>query len=481
MNTSVAKSVGAQIFGTGGLTATSTLGPMTIGLKFSNSYGGSLKPNVTLTVTGAAFSSTSLNGNSNANVKLLDDYGTGGGTLVSTLAGSGTALCTVGVLTGQIQINGCVAGPSASATVGAGNASFVIGGMSISGVIFTAATGLATAGASITIGGSVFDSTNTNNVFETITPTAVVTSINQAVVAVLSGTATVNQGTGTIPYVTVSQTLTGVGGSTTAGLTVELAAITITGTNAVGLDLTSYVPFASLVGGLGLVVTSPALSDPAISNVRFIGVGLNSVATATTLAGTATFTATQLTSANIYGGGGGTSGTSYVQIEYNGTTSITGGALNATGVVATFAANGGAAIAAVTGASSAVSRSGFSTQINSVLASSNTAATSYVRIVNGGSLAGAATITVNDGSTGAKLGSAFTTASIPGLSTLQLSASQIETGAGFTPTAGETYTLSITGPLSGYVQHVTLNPGGVYTDFSGRRAVVVPTVAGGGD
>jgi len=476
--TSVARSIGAQLFGSGGLTATSTIGVMSIAVKFTNTYGGSLKPNLFMSISGATFSTTSLGGQSNTYVKLLDDQGTGGGTIATTFAGN-SAACTVGVLSTQIQIQGCAAGNNlAAATVGGANASFAIAGMALSGIIFTAATGLGTVGSSITLSGSVVDGTNAQNVFESITPAAVVTSVNNVTVAVFTGTASVNQGTGTVPFVTVSQTLGGPGAGTSTGLTVELAAITITGTGAVGQDLTTGLTAANAVGGLGLVVTSPVLSDPAISNVRFVSVANATVATATTLAGTATFAATTLTQATIYGGSAGNS-TSYVQVEYNGTASITGGAASTAGTVGTFAvatANG-TAVPAFTGGTSAVSRAGFSTQINSVLASNNVAATSYIRIVNGGSAAGAATITVYDGSLGTKLGSAYTTASIPANGTLQVSAANIETGAGFTPTIGQTYTLSIAGPLSGYVQHITLNPGGVFTDFSGRRVVTLPTNA----
>ena len=64
----------------------------------------------------------------------------------------------------------------------------------------------------------------------------------------------------------------------------------------------------------------------------------------------------------------------------------------------------------------------------------------------------------------------FTTASVPGLATLQLTAKDIETGAGITTPSASGYDLVITGTVpSGYVQHITGNPGNLFVDFSGRR------------
>src|SRR6202012_5543210 len=93
------KTVNAQIFGSaaGGIGASGTIGPLGVVVKFNNTYGGGLKPNVILTVTGASFAASSLNGQSAANVKLISDAGTGGGTLVGTLNGAAAA-CSVGVI-----------------------------------------------------------------------------------------------------------------------------------------------------------------------------------------------------------------------------------------------------------------------------------------------------------------------------------------------------------------------------------------------
>ena len=120
------------------------------------------------------------------------------------------------------------------------------------------------------------------------------------------------------------------------------------------------------------------------------------------------------------------------------------------------------------GTASAIARASFTVQVNSVQPSTNTVVTSYIRITNGSTIAGIPTITVYNASTGAALGT-YTTASVPGLATLQLTAKDIETGAGITANASG-YDLIVGGNLpSGYVQHVTGNPGNMFVDFSGRR------------
>ncbi len=447
--------IGAQLFGTSGYTSTTTIGPQLVFLNLSNSYTQGLGPKVIITPTGASFDATSLGSSTASFITLTSTAGQTSTTINTTVQGAGAG-CAIGVLTTQIQITNCLTGSS--------SASF--SGIGLSGLIYTAATGLTTAGATVTLGGAVVEQANSSNTYESITTATVITSQNLVLISNSSSTATVQLGSGATAYTSVTQT---VGGNASGGLTVVLTQLAFTATGAVYSDLSSTGATSNMVGNLGLVVTSTALSDPAVANVRFI----NSVGTAftnTTLGGTATFSATSLTGATLFTQAG--SGTNIVQVEFNGTTGVS--AASAGTSAETFSANAtinGSALPAITATASALARAGFTVQVNSVQSSLNTVVTSYVRITNGGSVAGAPVIAVYNASTGAGMGT-YTAASVPGLATLQLTAKEIETGAGITAsTSVGSYDLVLTGSLpSGYVQHVTGNPGNLFVDFSGRRS-----------
>ena len=90
-------------------------------------------------------------------------------------------------------------------------------------------------------------------------------------------------------------------------------------------------------------------------------------------------------------------------------------------------------------------------------------------ITNNGIIAAVATVTVRNDATGASMG-VYTTSSIATNQTLQISAKDIETGAGITSAAGVNYTLSISGAFSGYAQHIIFNPAtGQLADLSSFR------------
>eukprot|EP01012_Entosiphon_sulcatum_P057206 TRINITY_DN80938_c0_g1_i1.p1 TRINITY_DN80938_c0_g1~~TRINITY_DN80938_c0_g1_i1.p1 ORF type:complete len:510 (-),score=93.86 TRINITY_DN80938_c0_g1_i1:51-1580(-) len=449
--------IGAQLFnGTSGYTSSTTLGSQNVFISLSNSYTQGLGPKIVITPTGANFSSNSLGGSSAASITLINQTGQTGTTITSTTSGT-AANCSIGVLTNQIQITNCLTGSS--------SASF--SGIGLSGLIYTAATGLGTAGNAITLGGAIVEQANPSNTYESITAATAVLSQNLVAYTTSNGTATVALGTGTTAYTSLSQT---VSGNTSSGLTVVLAQISFTSTLSVDNTFTLLTTTSNLVGNMGVSVTSAALTDPAISNIRFLASDGTTAPTASGSTGTATFAASTLSAAKIYNAA--STATNIVQIEYNGTTAITGGVAGTISYTfAPTALNGQALNSgnAVTATTSAVTRAGFSTQINSVQASTNTVVTSYIRITNGGSVAGVPVITVYNASTGAVQGT-FTAASVPGLATLQLSAKDIETGASVTPTAGGSYNLVISGTLpNGYVQHVTGNPGNLFVDFSARR------------
>ncbi|MCC6912283.1 MAG: hypothetical protein IT566_01165, partial [Rhodospirillaceae bacterium] len=112
---------------------------------------------------------------------------------------------------------------------------------------------------------------------------------------------------------------------------------------------------------------------------------------------------------------------------------------------------------------------GFRAEINTFNASTNGPFGSYLRIHNNAQVAGTVTVTVRNDATGEVLGSSYTTSAIAPNSTVQFSALQIETGANI-PTASRTgsYTVSITGPIIGYAQHILFD-GNSVADLSGFR------------
>jgi len=446
-----AAKIAAQLFGGTGYSASQTIGPQYVFVNLSNSYASGLGPKINVAITGASFDTTALNTGTSAALTLVNTQS--GATINSTTSGAGAG-CVIGILTTQIQLTNCLTGVS-SAT---------FSGIALSGLIYTGATALVTAGTSISLSGTVVEQASQSNTYETLTAATVVTSQNIVAVTATSGTATVLVGVGATAYTSVSQT---VSGATSAGLTVILTQIAFTGTGAVYSDLTSTGATTNMIGNMGLSVTAAALSDPAVSNVRFVTGNGTTVFTATVASGAVTFAASDLTGARLFPAAG--SGTNYLQIEYNGTTAIAAAAAGTT--TATFTANvttSGTAWPTTSGTASAIARASFTVQVNSVQPSTNTVVTSYIRITNGSTIAGIPTITVYNASTGAALGT-YTTASVPGLATLQLTAKDIETGAGITANASG-YDLIVGGNLpSGYVQHVTGNPGNMFVDFSGRR------------
>jgi len=450
--------MGAQLFGGTGYTSSTTIGPQYVFANLSNNYTSGLGPKVMFYPSGATFASTALGTNSASNLTLISTLTQTSGTINTTSAGVG-ASCVIGILTTQIQITNCLTGKS--------SASF--SGIALSGLIYQSASSLATVGTTIALSGAVVEQANGSNTYETIASTTVITSQNMVTITTSSSSATVQLGAGTTGYTSVTQT---VSGNASAGLTVVLTQIQFTSTGSLYSNLTGTGAVSNMVGNLGITVTSTALADPAVSNVRFV-LGSGATVTNTTLTSTASWTSTQLAGSLIYNDTD--KATNLIQVEYNGTTALTNAAAGTT--AGTFAIGGtinGTALGGIAPATSAVSRAGFSVQVNSVQSSLNTVVTSYIRVTNGGTAAGAPIITVYNASSGAVMGT-YTAASVNGLATLQLTAKDIETGAGITAASTvPSYDLVITGSLaSGYVQHVTGNPGNLFVDFSGRRSGAV--------
>jgi hypothetical protein len=111
-----------------------------------------------------------------------------------------------------------------------------------------------------------------------------------------------------------------------------------------------------------------------------------------------------------------------------------------------------------------------SIELNTVLSTSASGYSSFIRLMNTSTLAGTATVTVyNDATGGTAIGS-YTTASIPGGGMLTISSSDIETNLSITPSATVNYRVTVSGSFNGYAQHLVFNQtSGVFSDFSGFR------------
>jgi len=416
-----------------------------LGMRYANQFAGTTRWTTDFTVNGAQFISSNM---SSTNVKLLIATTTSGTAVTSV---SGTVACSsLTVLQTFLVANDC----SLSAV---GFSGYAVG-IAISGVTFNNASGLATAGGSIGLTGTVYNPTNNTQVYEAAASGNVVTSRVPLTVAV---TAAANQ--------TASATSTPIAFSelsnATGNLTMTLFSLAVTATGALGNGLVTAVG-ATTALTTTLSVASSIFSSGAVRNITVAGTNYTTVSNFS--GGTVTFSATAA------GFDFGTNLSFAVSVQFFGTTAIPAAAA---GTVTGSVQGGTSAPQAITvsGTTAAVSQAGFRAEVNTFNASTNGPFGSYLRIHNNGNITGTATITVRNDATGAMLGSAFTTSAIAPNSTVQLAALAIEDGASV-PTADRvgSYTISITGPLTGYVQHILFD-GNSVADLSGYRNSGVTT------
>jgi len=439
------------------------MGGPTLALSFNNSFPLATKFNATINVTGAKFVTS---GTYSPSILTRNPAGTG--TFFSTVSGAADISCTaVTPLVDFLTVSGCGlqfsnGGTTVTLTNG-GGATLTAGGLQISGVVFNTASALATAGNSITLSGTIVDNTNASQLFENITSGAIVTSAAPITVTVtpVTGSAIANATTTPVAFLNIAS---GGGVGAANGLTVQLATINITSTVARSTDLSTFITVATASANLAVSVTSDVLTA---TGVRLSLINAANAVTTLTPAmfsgSTATFTLATVA---------GHAGDNVLMAKYDGTTAI---AAAAAGTVAvTFVANAGnTAPVGGSGTTTSVVRGGFSAEINTFQSSAGNGSSlfqSFLRIHNNGNASGAATITVRDDShdDGSVLGS-FDTEEIVAGGTLQLSAAAIEEGAGITEPAGQ-YTISVTGPLVGYVQHVMFNnANNAFSDLSSFR------------
>ena len=432
-----AASLSAQVFG-----ATTpegvVLGPLNVNVDFTASLG--LAFDVELTSTNSDFT----NGGSTALEGVFAESAGGTFTAISSFSG-----CTVTVLQERILITDCLA-----VSAGVGN----IDAIAVSGISFDEANGLATAGTSIALAGTVARSSN-GEVLETIASTNVVTSADSIADVVNTGTA----GNILDTAVPAFSNLTG------GAVALTLGSVVTSNAGTVGTDLTTAVDaagasFTSLTSALEIVVTHGVLTDAATSALSYTdpSAAVTSVVPSNFNGNVSSFNFTPGTTPI---------GSFDIAVHFDGTTAISGWAAGTVDVTYSRGENVNlAGNPSLSGALASLSRGGFGVEINSAQSSAGSGADkfqSFVRIVNNGAVAGAATIVVLNDADGSVLGT-YVTESIPAGATLQVGMPEIETGAGITP-AGK-YGLSLSGPITGYAQHVVYNSlTDGFTNLSGFR------------
>jgi hypothetical protein len=395
--------------------------------------------------------------------------------LVSHNGATTTFTATIGApcasstpLVNKILLSGCLISATTTAALGGNGTVAFIGGLQLSGVVFNNASGLATAGGTVSVSGTVYDNANPTIVIEQITSGAVITSANPTTTTVTAGaTATTNAATTPTAFSAFQSPFAG-------GLTMTLATVAITSNGALGTNLASIVVPDGATGvngasSVAITVTSAALSDDAATSATLSNPGgaanLVTLTPAAFSAGVATFNLNQATSTYT-----GANSVQTVSLVFSGTTAINQAAAGTVAVAYGLGGAGGNSVvasASASGVTAAIANGGFQAEFNTAQATGGDFA-SYIRIHNNGAAAGAVTFTVLNDATGASLGT-YTTGSIAVGQTLQVDMPTIETGASITSPSGQ-YTLQLAGPIVGYAQHVLYNATtGQFTDLSSFR------------
>lgn len=357
-------------------------------------------------------------------------------TTITDLSANSFSGCTVQVLTERILIEDCL------------GTSTAIDALRVSGLSFNEANGLAVAGSSIALSGIVRG--QSNNTFELLTSANVITSANGFSTAITAGTtATINN--------TASPAFSTIGAATA----LSLGAVKTTTVAVVGTNLTQVVNTeAEATAEMEFTVTHGVLTDAATAALDIAG-GLATSAVPSAFNGNV---------ASFDFDAGEIIGSWDIEVNFDGTTAIQAWAAGTIDVAFTPGTVNLSAPPSATGGLGALTRGGFSTQINTAQSSAGNGADlfqSLIRVVNNGTVAGTVTLAVRDDSDGSLYGN-FTSESIEPNSSIQISMPSIETALGITA-AGQ-YQIGISGSISGYAQHVMFNSvDNLFVDLSGFR------------
>ncbi len=431
--------VAAQIFG-GATPQNITVGLHNFAIDFAAPAGLTATFDVNLDFVGAQ-----LNAYTGQRTAFAESTAAGGTLIAVSFTG-----CNVQLLQERIVIDTCLANSTTKR----------IDVLTVSGITYDEANGLATAGANISVSG-VAVGTTSRTTFETLASTNIVTSANALSGAVTAG-ATLN--------ISNTATPTAFSKLASAATTGSLAKVDSTlNPSVVGGTLTGG--FLTVVSTLSatteLTVTHGVLTDAATSKVEvsLTGTGVVGSFTPTTTAGSvASFNITA--EASLIG-------SFDVNVQFNGTTAISEWAAGTVAIAFTTGTATETAATGASGATAALTRSGFTTELNTVQSSFGNGSSvfqSFVRITNNGAVPGTVSVVVKNDNTGATIGT-FTTESIESKSSLQIGMPQIEAVVGV-PTSNTLYRLEFSGAIDGYVQHVMYNVvNNTLTDLSGFRAV----------
>lgn len=410
------------------------------GMRYSNNFSGSTGWTTEFTITGARFITAGL---TTGNFLIHTYTGSNTNTANSTSV-AGTTCASVTSLVDLLVVNDCQL-----STQNSGAAA----GIRMSGVTFNNASGLATVGGTVSLTGRVYNPQNTSQTFEASSTGTIIQSAVPYQVNVTAGvTATASATTTPVAFSALSQPNDG-------SLSLKLVSLQLSPMNALDNTLVTASAVATTAAATtSISVASSVLSSTAVQHVRLDTT--NGQATVTTLAnfsgGTVTFNVN-----NLFAG----SNSATVVVSFNNSQAIPAAAAG----TLTAAITTGAQVTSATGQTAAINQGGFRAEINTFNASTNGPFGSYLRIHNNAQVAGTVTVTVRNDATGEVLGSSYTTSAIAPNSTVQFSALQIETDANI-PTASRTgsYTVSITGPIIGYAQHILFD-GNSVADLSGFR------------
>lgn len=465
--TTTAVSISNAVFSTTASTANSVVigssSNRKFGMRYSNTYLGGTRFSTEFTLSGARFVQASLLVDHVAFKFATQASGTAGGAdaLASATAGTEDYCVTQTALVELFVVDDC------RTTAVGGSFSTGISAIYFTGVTFNNASGLATVGSSVTMTGRVFNPASPTQVYESSSTGTILTSAAPMSIVVTAGDTVTASATATpvaFAYLTAAQA------QETGILSVRLATVTITANGVFQNDLTTASDASNLTT-TSVTVSSTALSGASVSGVS-VYAGANGFTTATAAnfnGGSITFVLnnTDFIAADSF----------HVTVSFSGTAAIPA----AVAGTVSGTADAGEQNVAVSGATAAINQGGFRAEVNTFNASTNGPFSSYLRIHNNGVIAGTVTVTLknDDHTSGATLGSSFTTAEIQPGGTMQLSAAEMEdsaanaklpSGGADVPAAERvgSYTINVSGPIIGYVQHILFD-GDVVADLSSFR------------
>ena len=384
-----------------------------------------------------------------------------------------------GSITGLVSISGCSIQPTSTKIIISGcnsTGATSVGGILIEGISFSSASGLATAGTSIQLSGSVKDSSG--SVIDSVTQVNYITS-SAAVTASISPATSSTSNLTISSSVSPAFTALTVSGTTATTLTTTLGSVAFSSTNALSNDLSTAIITTSISGAVELKIAHDSLSSAAMQKIQFVSGATSSLGSAKVTAGTVSF---QIPAGSLDGG--------LIQVVFDGlgTISATTGTATATVTPSAPSLTPGtpATLAAFSSSLAQLTAGGMNVSVNTVQPRAGAGSTlyqSYLRVVNTSTFSGLVTFTVTNDVTGAAVGS-FTSAALTGASaanlatggllkggaTLQISSADIEAAIPTAAATGAPYKVQITGAFNGYVQNMMLNTvSGIFSDLSGFR------------